>query len=113
GACAGEERTKSHRLARLLGAIYHYEYFDRLELLRNDYYYFNPDLPPGAPNDPAKLARAHDELAATLVDVLTKADFVELAPDDVARSHQERHVLKVKTEIPTDAFPALAQFARA
>jgi len=112
GGLRSEEMAKFDRLARLLGAIYHYEYFDRLELLRNDYYYFNPDLPPGAPNDPARLARAHDELAATLVDVLTKADFVELAPDDVARSHQERHVLKVKIEIPTDDYREVRVFRR-
>src|SRR6267142_2593502 len=36
------EAEKFRLLCRLLGAIYHYEYFDRLETLRNDYYYFNP-----------------------------------------------------------------------
>ena len=30
--------------------------------------------------DPATLAREHDELVATLVDVLAKADFVEVMP---------------------------------
>ena len=26
----------------MLAAIYHYEYFETLERLRDDYYYFNP-----------------------------------------------------------------------
>ncbi len=110
------EAEKFRRLARLLGAIYHYEYFDRLEALRNDYYYFNPDLPAGARTsaaaDPATLARAHDELVATLVGVLTDADFVELRPDDVARSHQERRTLKVEIALPRDDFREVRFFRR-
>src|SRR5215510_6140295 len=92
------------RLTRLLGAIYHHEYFDRLETLRNDYFYFNPDLPHDMAVDPAALARAHDEMIATLVGVLRKADFVEVAPEDLARSHRERHELKVEIAIPAEDF---------
>jgi len=85
---------------RLLAAIYHYEYFERLERLRNDYYYFDPDLPSGVTTTPETLAREHDELVATLIGVLAKADFVEVMPDDLARSHEERPVLKVAVELP-------------
>ena len=70
------EADKFRLLARLLVAIYHYEYFDRLETLRNDYFYFNPDLPHDMPVDPQTLAHAHDELVETLIGVLQKADFV-------------------------------------
>src|SRR5712671_5038562 len=89
------EAEKFRLLCRLLGAIYHYEYFDRLETLRNDYYYFNPDLPHDTPVAATVLAQAHDELVATLVGVLRSANFVEVAPEDVERSHRERHFLKV------------------
>ena len=45
GGLPGEtERDKFRQVCRLLGAIYHYEYFDQLERLRNDYFYFNPEL---------------------------------------------------------------------
>ena len=45
GTLAGErEREKFRQFCRLLGAIYHYEYFDQLERLRNDYFYFSPEL---------------------------------------------------------------------
>jgi hypothetical protein len=40
----GHDAEKFRQLARLLGAIYHYEYFDQLERLRNDYFYFNPEI---------------------------------------------------------------------
>ena len=100
GRLRGGAAEQFRRLARLLGAIYHYEYFDRLETLRNDYFYFNPDLPHDMAVDPAVLARAHDEMVATLVGVLQEADFVEVSPDDLARSHRERHALKVEIAIP-------------
>jgi len=106
------EAEKFRRLARLLGAIYHYEYFDRLETLRNDYFYFNPDLPADLSVDPAVLARAHDEMIATLVDVLRKADFVEVAPEDLARSHRERHALTVEIAIPEEDFREVRFFRR-
>src|SRR5262249_45644254 len=106
------EAEKFRLLARLLGAIYHYEYFDRLETLRNDYFHFNPDLPPELAVDPAVLARAHDEMIATLVGVLRKADFVEVAPEDVARAHRERPVLKVEIAIPAEDFREVRFFRR-
>jgi hypothetical protein len=98
--------------ARLLGAIYHYEYFDRLETLRNDYYYFNPDLPHEAAVDPEVLARAHDELVATLIGVLEKADFVEAMPADLAASHREHHVFKVEIALPADDYREVRFFRR-
>ena len=32
------EREQFRQLCRLLGAIYHFQYFDQLERLRNDYF---------------------------------------------------------------------------
>ena len=106
------EAKKFRLLARLLGAIYHYEYFDRLETLSNDYYYFNPDLPHDTGVDPAVLARAHDELVETLLGVLDKADFVEVASDDLALSHRERHLLKVEIAIPSGDYREVRFFRR-
>src|SRR5262249_10935157 len=37
-------RGQFRQVCRMLGAIYHFEYFERLEVLRRDYYYFNPEL---------------------------------------------------------------------
>ncbi len=50
-------RAQFRQVCRMLGAIYHYEYFERLEALRRDYYYFDPALDPRARFD-ADLARA-------------------------------------------------------
>jgi hypothetical protein len=112
GRLAAGEADKFRLFARLLGAIYHYEYLDRLETLRNDYYYFNPDLPHDTPVEPQTLARAHDELVATVVGVLTKADFVEVMPDELARSHKGHHILNVEIALPKDDYREVRFFRR-
>ncbi len=112
GRLRDREMEQFRLFARLLGAIYHYEYFDRLETLRNDYYYFNPDLPHDMPVDPQVLARAHDELVATLVGALTKADFVEVMPDDLARSHREHHAFDIAIALPAEDYREVRFFRR-
>ena len=49
---AGGERFR--RLCEMLAAIYHYEYFEMLERLRSDYYYFNPQVAQHAAIDPER-----------------------------------------------------------
>jgi len=112
GGLKAREAEKLRRFARLLGAIYHYDYFDRLETLRNDYFYFNPDLPHDMPVEPKVLAHAHDELVETLTAALAKADFVEVTPDDRAQSHKERHVLQVEVALPADDYREVRFFRR-
>src|SRR5262249_51269701 len=112
GGMPDAEAEKFRMLGRLLAAIYHYQYFGRLETLRHDYYYFNPDLPHDTEVDPKVLAHGHDELVETLTDALAKADFVEVMPDDLARSHEERHELQVRVELPTGDYREVRFFRR-
>ena len=53
-----DEHEDFRALCRMLGAIYHYTYFEQLERLRADYYYFNPELDPHARCEPAELERS-------------------------------------------------------
>src|ERR1700692_2960273 len=63
---AGDDHNKFRQLCRLLGAIYHYEYFDRLERLRGDYFYFNPEIEPHARFDDDARERADADVLAPL-----------------------------------------------
>jgi hypothetical protein len=112
GRLRGDAAEKFRLLARLLGAIYHYDYFDRLETLRNDYYYFNPDMPVDMAIDPQVLARTHDELVETLLGVLKTADFVEVLRDDIDRAHREHHFFKVELDIPAGDYREVRFFRR-
>src|SRR5437868_3651125 len=64
------EREKFRQLCRLLGCIYHYTYFEQLETLRNDYYYFNPELEHQEHSDEAVRERAYAELLTSFRKVL-------------------------------------------
>jgi hypothetical protein len=110
------EQEKFRQFARLLGAIYHYEYFDQLERLRNDYYYFRPDLDgqvaSQAQFDPSELDRAYRDMIEALTRVLHGANFVEIPHDDIARAHREHAIISVNIKTPLDDYREVRFFRR-
>jgi Protein of unknown function (DUF3754) len=109
-ASAGE-REKFRQLCWRLGAIYHYQFFAQLEKLRDDYYYFNPEVEP--PHVCAeKLDSAHAELVATLVSVLKEANFVAVSLSEIDRAHSEHHVLRVAVDTPMQDYREILCFRR-
>lgn len=107
-----EQHEKFRQLCRLLGAIFHYEYFEWLERLRDDYYYFNPEIPLEPMRDPQAIEQARGELLETLDKVLKGANYVEVPLGDVEQAHEERHVLKVKVETTMEHYHQVRFFRR-
>lgn len=107
-----EEREQFSQLCRLLGAIFHYEYFEWLEKLRDDYFYFNPDVAAAGWSDPQVLEQARTELLSTLDTVLKGANYKEIAFDDVKKAHAERASLKVKVQTTMDDYHEVRFFRR-
>jgi len=105
GAMGGEpEREKFRELCRLLGAIYHYEYFDQLERLRTT-------ISISIRNSTA--IRASTQLlskipirtsSAALTSVLHGANFIEVPHDEIERSHREHAIVRVNIETPMDDY---------
>ena len=92
------ERELFWRFARTLRMICHYEYSDTLDRLRDDYYYFNPEIAGHAAADRAKSEHAYDDLIRSLDKVLKDANFEELPHEDVV-AHRKRTVpVEVKAE---------------
>ncbi len=100
GAFAGtEECEQFRRFARTLRSICHYEYSETLDRLRDDYYYFSPEVAGLASTDRAKSDCAYDDLIRSLDGVLKDANFKELPHEDVADAHRRRTVpVEVKAE---------------
>lgn len=107
-----EERDDFRRLCLKLAAIYHCEYLVPLERLRNDYYYFNPEIAPHAAADRALIERSYGDLVQSLDTVLKEANFVELPHEDVAHAHRRRTVLRVEVKAPLDAFREVRFYRR-
>jgi hypothetical protein len=93
------ERELFWRFARTLRTICHYEYSETLDRLRDDYYYFNPEVAGLVAADRAKSDCAYDDLIRSLDKVLKDANFEELPHEDVADAHRKRMVpVEVKAE---------------
>jgi hypothetical protein len=113
GPLAGaDDRASFRRICRSLAAIYHYQYLDRLERLRHDYYYFNPDLDPHARFDHSTLDAAYADLATSFTAVLTDANFAELTHAEIEQAHRERKVMRVSVEANLDDFREVRFFRR-
>ena len=113
GALASEpEREKFRQFCRLLGAIYHYEYFDQLERLRNDYFYFSPDLDSHTRFDSATVERAYGDLVDALTKVLHGANFVEVTQEEIERAHREHGIVRVNIKAPLEDYREVRFFRR-
>jgi len=93
------ERELFWRFARTLRTICHYEYSETLDRLRDDYYYFNPEVAGHTAADHAKSDFAYDDLIRSLDKVLKDANFEELPHEEVTEAHRKRTVpVEVKAE---------------
>jgi hypothetical protein len=113
GRLADEAQRESFRqVCRRLGAIYHYEYFAQLERLRDDYFYFNPEIEPHARLDAAALDRAYAELVNSFITVLKDANFVEMSHAEIEEAHRRRTVLRIEVKAPLEDFREVRFFRR-
>jgi hypothetical protein len=77
----------------------HYQYSETLDRLRDDYYYFSPEVAGDADADRPKSDGAYDDLIQSLDKILKDANFEELPREDVAYAHRKRTVpIEVKAE---------------
>jgi hypothetical protein len=106
------QRAAFRQVCRLLAAIYHYEYFAQLERLRDDYFYFNPEIEPHERFDQAALERAYADLVESLTTVLADANFIEMSHAEIEEAHRRRSVMRVEIEAPLDDFREVRLFRR-
>lgn len=106
------EREKFEQLCRMFAAIYHYEYFELLDRLRNDYYYFSPEIAPHAAVDRDASERAYADLVQSLDKVLREANFRELPHPEIHAAHRQRTMLKVEVKAPLGDFREVRLYRR-
>jgi len=113
GRIAGAaERAQFRQICGRVAAILHQEYFAGLDRLRDDYFYFNPEIEPHAGLDGAALDRAYADLVASLTAVLADANFVEIPHAEIDAAHRRRSGLRVETVAPLDNFREVRFFRR-
>jgi hypothetical protein len=105
-------RDRFHHLCRLLASIFHFEYFERLERLRDSYFYFNPELASKAKFDASAIERAYSDLVESFAEVLKAANFVQVSQEEIERAHRESAVMRVTIETPIDEFREVRFYRR-
>lgn len=112
GLEAPSDREKFRQLCRMLGAIYHYEYHDQLERLRDDYFYFDPEADGHSRADTATIERAYRDLIVALTGALHDANFIEVAHEEIERAHREDALVRVKIHASLDNYREIRFFRR-
>src|SRR5262245_45727693 len=112
-ALGGEfQRDQFQQVCRLLAAIYHYEYFDQLERMRDDYFYFNPEHDGHARFDAATVDKAYRDLTERLTSVLHSANFSEIPHEEIERAHREHALVPVNIEAVVEDYRDIRFFRR-
>ncbi|MGJ5069206.1 TMEM143 family protein [Bradyrhizobium oligotrophicum] len=100
------------RLAQMLGAILHHEYFDELDRLRDAYFDFDPEVPVGRHRSPEELDAAYRSLADEVVQVLGEANFIEISHVEIERAFAEHALVRVKLKASISDYRAVRMFRR-
>ena len=100
------------RLARGLGAVFHYQYFEELDRLREVYFHFDPELDPAGSGPAPDLDAAYRSLSDEIVRVLTEANFVEIAHDEIMRAFTEHARVRVKIKVSVEDYRDVRMFRR-
>jgi hypothetical protein len=96
---------------RLLGAIFHYEYFAELERLKEAYYYFNPHHRGERPGDAAMRA-AYADLVKALQHVLARANFIEVPRRELDTACRTQALVPVEVHTPLEDYRDIRFFRR-
>jgi Protein of unknown function (DUF3754) len=106
------EHARFRQLARMLGAILHYEYLEELDRLRETYFYFDPEVDPHEFSSAKDLSAAYQELSAEFVRVLTEANFIEISHEEITKAFAERARVRVKIKAPVEDYRDVRMFRR-
>jgi hypothetical protein len=99
-------------LCAFLSAYFHHDFYDELTDLKEVYSWFSPAGPRPQRREPPGAEEAFASLSATLVSVMTRANFVELAAADVTHLAGEHPLLDVKTRTPMENYESIRIFVR-
>lgn len=112
GGLAREQQRDFNTLCAFLGSYFHHDFYDELTELKEVYAWFSPLGPRPQRRQPPGAEEAFASLSATLDDVMTRANFVELQADDVQSLGGEHPLLDVKTRTPMEIYDSIRIFVR-
>ncbi len=93
-------------LNKILEAVFHFEFHQRLEALKNCYGLFNPDADTRAIYDHSEEEKRilEKRLVPEMTAVLNAANFEKITPEDLEQALAEESLFKVRLEVDFDDF---------
>jgi Protein of unknown function (DUF3754) len=100
------------QLARRLGAVFHYRYFEELDRLREVYFHFDPEVDPRTSGSAPDIEALYGSLSDEFVRILTEANFVEIAHEEMMQAFAEHARVRVKLKAPVSDYRDIRMFRR-
>ncbi|MDP1869653.1 MAG: TMEM143 family protein [Bradyrhizobium sp.] len=105
-------QARFRQFARQLGALFHYQYFEQLDLLREAYFHFDPEVDPRIGGPQQDNEAAYRRLSEEVVRVLTEANFIEITHDEIISAFAEHALVRVKLKAPVEEYRDVRMFRR-
>ncbi|MHC5058081.1 MAG: TMEM143 family protein [Planctomycetota bacterium] len=114
GAAGARDAKGFAEFAEVLAALFHYEYHERLETLKDSFAPFNPDAETRAAAHASASERdeAERRLLAMLREVLTQANFREMSREEIRILLEADPGFKMRLEVDLDDYAELLVFRR-
>lgn len=109
GEMPGVEQLKFRDFCKLLASVFHFEYHDKLETLKELYAPLNPDRDTRS----VGVAQLEDRsFTDTLNDLLDKANYEKLSQADIEAAFEESSLFQVKLDIDFDQYEEVLLYTR-
>lgn len=114
GRLSPEEQASFDEFRRILEALYHFTFHQKLETLKECYAPFNPDQDTRPRHDwtDAEKRSRQKQLVGTLEEILVRANFRRATPEDLERALKASAFFQVHLRIRFDEFAEMVLFHR-
>ena len=111
---ADDEKKAFREFAQILDALFHFEFHQRLESLKNSYAPFNPDADTRliAEISEEEKARSQKKLVAEMTSVLEAANYKRITAENLEQALSEESLFKIRLEVDFEDFEDVIFFRR-
>ncbi len=110
GGLSGPDQIKFREMCHLLQSVFHFEFHQKLEVLKDSYAPLNPD------RDTRKVGiyttGEEGDFVGSLNELLNKANYERLSEEDIQQALNEASLFKLKLHVDFDAFEELLIYSR-
>lgn len=107
-----DQVSSFHTLCTFLGSYFHHDFYDELTELKDIYAWFSPTGQRPSRRETMTGDAAFARLSSIFDGVMTRANFLELPPNQVQALGGEHPLLDVKTRTPMEAYESIRIFYR-